>query len=290
MKKPLFNKICIVGVGLIGGSLGMAIKRRKLAKLVIGVVRKKSTAEEAMRKHALDVALFDLNEGVNGSDLVVLCAPVGTILRQIGQIGRHLGAKTVVIDVGSSKSEICKAAGKLWGQTPLTPRAKRKGSEGSDPRPTFVGCHPMAGSEKCGVEFAEENLFEDSVCFMTSRHAGVESLWKAVGATPRFVTAEAHDRLVAKCSHVPHALAFSLFQSGSDLPFASNPSLRALARLAKSSPEIWSEIFVTNKGPVVRALEAIQRDLKAFTRAVASSDAKKIRAFIARANAISSKY
>ncbi|HXV18733.1 MAG TPA: prephenate dehydrogenase/arogenate dehydrogenase family protein, partial [Candidatus Omnitrophota bacterium] len=130
MKKPLFNKVCIVGVGLIGGSLGMAIKKRKLAKWVTGVVRQDDTAKKAVAFKAVDMATKSLKEGVKDADLIILASRVDIIVQQLKALRGLLKPKAVVIDVGSTKQEIVSAAKK-----------SRKKND-------FVGCHPMAGSEK----------------------------------------------------------------------------------------------------------------------------------------------
>src|SRR5689334_2988648 len=129
MSKPLYNRISIIGIGLIGGSLGLAIKKRKLAKFVVGVARRKQSAIDAVATKAVDMATLDLKEGVSGADLVILAGPIPTIISQIKTVPKYISKNTLVIDVGSSKADINKAAS----------RSLKK---------NFVGCHPMAGSEK----------------------------------------------------------------------------------------------------------------------------------------------
>ena len=265
MKKSFFNKICIVGVGLIGGSLGMAIKKRKLAKLVVGVVRRDRTAKEAMRKKALDVATFRLKEGVRNADLVILCAPVSTIIRHLKEIAPVLKKNTLVIDVGSSKSEINKAAKKFLK------------------RNAFVGCHPMAGSEKTSVENADSSLFEKSVCFITKSHPKVRQFWRALGATPITLSAEKHDEWAARSSHLPHLLSFTLFQNINS-KYLRNPSLKDLARLSQSDVEIWTDIFLSNRRFVLEAMSRFKKDLAVFERALRSSQKRSLQKFINHAN------
>ena len=135
MSKPLFKKITIVGVGLIGGSLGLAIKKRNLAKFVVGVVRREKSAIEAVEAKAVDMATLELGNGVQGADLVILAGPISTIILHIEQIGRgdpagrpYIQRGAIVMDVGSSKAQINKIASRYFNKN-------------------FVGCHPMAGSE-----------------------------------------------------------------------------------------------------------------------------------------------
>ena len=233
-KQPLFNKICIVGVGLIGGSLGMAIKKKGLARWVIGVSRKDSTLKSAVALNAIDIGTTDLKIGIKDADLVILCGPVSVIQEQLKTIGKFLSKKTIVVDAGSSKLQICQTASKFL--------KKNK----------FIGCHPMAGSERTGVEHACADLFEGSVCFVSSKNTIVENFWKKLGSKPIIIPAAEHDRIVAQISHIPHALSFSLFQTPKKIFPGTpvNPSLREFRRLAQSSPDMWADIFISNADQV----------------------------------------
>ena len=254
--KILFSKVCIVGVGLIGGSIGMGIKKKKLARLVVGVVRRKATIREAFQKKAVDVATLDLKGGVKGADLVILCAPVSVIASQLKMIAPHLKKGAVVMDVGSSKALIEKEAKKYLKKN------------------LFVGCHPMAGSEATGVQNASADLFEKSVCFLTKQNPGIFKLWRSLGSTPVLMSAEAHDAWAAKASHLPHVLAFSLFQDfkalSSKIPL--NPSLQEFKRLAKSNPELWADILLSNKKNVTALIQKTQQHLTSFHKTLTSND------------------
>lgn len=242
MKKPLFNVVAIVGVGLIGGSIGLAAKKRGVAKLVLGIGRRKESVLDALKAGAIDVGVLDL-DAVGSADLVVLSAPVSTISDQLKAIAPHLKKGALVIDAGSSKGLIEKAAKKHLKKN------------------LFVGCHPMAGKEKSGVAAAEAGLFEGSLCFVTKRHPKIEAFWKALGCRTVLASAEAHDRMVGQMSHTPHAIAFSLFQNKKDYPknLPVNPSMRELSRLAKSDPGIWADILISNREAVLRSIEEFER-------------------------------
>jgi prephenate dehydrogenase len=267
----LFKKVCIVGVGLIGGSLGLAIKKRRLAKFVVGVSRRKTSARDAAAVGAVDMATLDLREGVGGADLVILAGPVSTIETQIRSLPKLLSKNALVIDVGSSKGRIEAQAKKYL--------KKNK----------FVGCHPMAGLEKRGVLYSQECLFDGAVCFVTRRNAAVERFWKSVGAKPIVIGAKAHDAWVAQYSHLPHALAFALFQRSPKHPSslkASNPSLRDLSRISKSDPKLWADIFNSNKTELLKTLSNFSKDLRMLQSAVRRGRAAS---FIATANRISQR-
>ena len=277
MNKPLFDKITIVGVGLIGGSLGLAIKKRKLAKLVMGVVHRRQTIAQAFRRRALHGATMNLKEGVRDADLVILCAPVSTIVQQMKLIRPLLKPGARVIDVASSKLLVQAAAKKYL-----------KGVR-------FTGCHPMAGSAKSGLQHADAFLFEDSVCFMTGADAPVERFWRALGAHPHFLTPKSHDEWVARVSHLPHILAFALFQSGGAHKLArlgieaSNPSIQDLARLSKSDPKLWAEILISNKQEIMNALKEHEASVGRLKKALSSRNSRAIEKFILQANTSSQR-
>ncbi len=243
----------------------MAIKKRSLARWVIGVVRRDETAKKAVQAKALDVATKDLKEGLRGADLVILCAPVSIIIRHLKEIAPHLKKEALVMDVGSSKLEILKA------------------SESFLKNNIFVGCHPMAGSEKCGIEFADKNLFEKALCFMTQTNKKVETFWKALGSHPLKVEKKSHDEWVAKSSHLPHALSFALFQSMSS-KYPCNPSLKKMGRLAKSDAQVWADIFLSNRRPVLDALRRFKKDLAAFESTLKTGQKTRLFKFIRHAN------
>ena len=272
MRNPLFNKICIVGVGLIGGSLGMAIKKRKLAKMVMGVVRRRQTIAKAFHKRALHGATMNLKEGVRDADLVILCAPVSTILQQLKVLRPMLAPKARVIDVASSKLLVDHAAKKYL-----------KGIH-------FVGCHPMAGAAKSGLELANADMFDGAGCFMTHADKVVDKFWRSLGAHTHILTPQSHDEWVAHVSHLPHILAFALFQSGGAKRLARlgieacNPSIQDLARLSKSDPKLWADILLSNKKEIMHALHEHERSIRHLKKALASKNANEIERFIGRAN------
>jgi len=266
MKKPLFHTVAVVGVGLIGGSIGLAVKKRGLAKIVVGVARRKKSIAEIFDKKAADVVTLDWKEGVAQADLVILCAPVPVIADQLRTISSHIKKGALVIDVGSSKSLIEKEARK---------HLKNR----------FVGCHPMAGSEAKGVSHASENLFENSVCFVAKKDARILNFWKALGASTIVMDAESHDRWVASASHLPHLLAFSLFQDFKVSPkIPLNPSLQGLARIAKSDPGLWADIFLSNEKNVSAASQKIRKSLTVFENAFRTRNRAAILRLVRHAN------
>ena len=266
MKKPLFNKVAIVGVGLIGGSIGMAVKKRRLAKWVVGVARRAKTAKQAVAWKAVDVATLNLKEGVKGADLIVLCTPVSTIVRLLPQIRRFAPKGTLVLDVGSVKGEICRVGRKEF-------------------KNRFGGSHPMAGSHETGLENADPDLFEGETCFSTSFEPGVAAFWRRLGSKVISITPHEHDDWVAESSHLPHVLSFALFHQFPIVKIAeANPSIRGLNRLSKSDPSLWADIALWNSRAVSISIRKFQKSLSEFDRALKTRDRAKLIRFIRDAN------
>jgi prephenate dehydrogenase len=234
--------------------------------------------DKVLSTGATDIVTLDLKKGVQDADLVVLSSPVSTIEKQIKSIRPYLKPNAIVIDAGSTKKSIEVAA--------------RKALKGFQ----FVGCHPMAGSEKQGALNAQADLFEGAICFLSASHPKVEAFWKALGAKPVHLAADSHDRWIAAASHLPHAVSFSLLASiarelngapisGKDI----NPSLRVFTRLAQSDPSLWTDIFISNKYQVIPVIASLENKLKALRRAVASGSRAKIIGLLNEGNRASKK-
>ena len=255
-----------MGVGLIGGSLGLAIKKRKLAKEVIGFVRRGKTARLALQKKAVDRVSQDLKHAIHDADLIILSSPVSAIIQHLRVIRHGIKPSALVMDVGSSKAKIDQAAKKYLGKT------------------TFIGCHPVAGSEKFGVNFSHAGLFVDTTCFMTRRNLRIEKFWRALGARPILITAKAHDKWAAQSSHLPHIISFALFQN---FPHhknkVANPSIRDLARLSKSNPKLWADILLSNRQEILPALDSFRANLGRWHRAINGDRLSEIINFIQEA-------
>lgn len=273
-----FGTVAIVGVGLLGGSLGMALRARKLAARVVGIGRDVEKLNRAVSLGAIDAATTDWESGIADADLVVLCTSVGHIIETVGAAVRQTKPGAVVTDVGSVKGAIVAAAANA---------------------PFFVGGHPMAGSEQTGVEAATETLFQDATWAMTPTPATdpqalqtVESLARAVGARPLTLAPDAHDAIVAVTSHLPHALSAALMRraqaSQNALPQTATMTAGSFAdmtRIAASSPALWRDICLANRPALLSTLRAFQGDLDALAQAVEDADGAQVEAFFADAAA-----
>ncbi|MBZ5560251.1 MAG: prephenate dehydrogenase/arogenate dehydrogenase family protein [Acidobacteriia bacterium] len=245
----LFDKIGIVGLGLIGGSIALAARQLWPTALVIGVDNK-DVLETAMRLHAIDVAADDLIV-LAEADVVILAAPVKQNIALLAELDENVRQPAIVTDTGSTKREILAAARDL------------------PPRFTFIGGHPLAGAARGGLEHARADLFMDRPWLITSTgdraSAAADKLSafvRALGAKPRAIDAEAHDRLVAFLSHLPQLTASALMRVVGDAVGAEGLTLagRGLAdttRLASSPPEIWKDIAATNADELAVALDSL---------------------------------
>lgn len=265
-----FRQITIFGVGLLGGSLGLAARRRGIAETVVGVGHRESTLRTASQRGAIDRWTLDPAEGVRGSDLVVLATPVGLFAPLIEQAAAALEPGSIVTDVGSTKREVMRTV------TPLMPK-----------HCAFVGSHPMAGSEARGIDAAREDLYDGALVLVVpddgsdtgteEAAARVEALWQAVGAQTRRIGPEEHDRLLALSSHLPHLAASALAASitGEAAEVAATGFLDT-TRVASGDPAMWRDIVMTNAGPILEALDAFEGVLDRLRQAIAAGDAEAV--------------
>lgn len=281
------KKVTLVGVGLLGGSLGLALKKRKLAGEVVGFVRRAASVEECERLGAVDSATRDLSAAVTGADLIVLCTPLAQMKVLAKQMAPSLKRGAIVTDVGSVKGSVVR---ELEGIV-----AKRGGY--------FIGSHPMAGAEKMGVAAARADLFEHAVCVVTptrrSNKAAVgkiEQFWKSVGARVLRLNPEAHDDLVSQSSHLPHLVAATL---ASSVLAPSRPrqqkalcanGFRDTTRIASGSPEMWRDIVLANRKNLSSALGGLVKDLQKLQTIVKQGDEDAISDFLTQAKARRDKW
>jgi len=275
-----WQKVTLVGVGLLGGSLGLALRRRRLAGCVTGFVRRPSSVSESRKVGAVDAATCDLLEAVAGSDLIVLCTPISQMRPLLERMLPGVAPGAIITDVGSVKASVVRE---------LEPLARAAGAH-------FVGSHPMAGAEKTGVSAARADLFANSVCVVTPGKRthkpsvqAIEGLWRAVGGRVLRLAPDIHDALVSRSSHLPHVTAAALANYVLDpaqpkqQPELCATGFRDTTRIASGSPEMWRDIALSNRRNLSGAIEALIRDLRRFQRALRGEDAAAISAFFEQA-------
>ena len=269
-----FKNIAVLGVGLLGGSLGLALKARDPAVRIVGVGHRTSSLEEALAAGTIDRYSLDPAEGVAGADLVVLCTSVGIFQTLLKTIRPVLAPGAVVTDVGSTKAQVVR----------LGERLVPAGAH-------FVGSHPMAGGERRGVTYARTDLYTGATCILTPTartHAGslarVERMWRSLGMRTVRLSPAAHDKALARVSHLPHAVAACLVnaQKPDELDLAG-PGFIDATRIAGGDPAMWRDIFLSNARCVAPALDAMIRQLQHFRRLVDAADAPALDRLLAKA-------
>jgi len=241
-----FNRIAIIGVGLIGGSIGLGIKKRGAAGEVIGVFRHKATLKKALKRKAVDKGVMSVKDGVKDADLIILATPVFSIPIVAAEVIKYAKKGAIITDAGSTKRWVSEKIEKLIGRRPEI---------------FYVGSHPMAGSEKTSVVYAREGLLEGSPCIVTrtpgtdKRSLGkMTAFWKSLGAKVKIMSPAGHDRSISLISHLPHLVAFSLAGAvpEKELIYAAE-GFKDTTRIAASDPSLWADIFLSNRSEVLRS-------------------------------------
>lgn len=249
---PHFKRVVIYGVGLLGGSLGMAMRRRAMADQIVGLGRSRKRLDRARQLGAIDSATTDAGEALGGADALVMALPPRLIRKKWADLAPLLEPGAFVTDVGSVKQQIVAEAEKRL-----------------PPETLFIGSHPMAGSERSGVEAARGDLFEGASCFITPtettspRALGLAAqFWRDVGSKVAIMEPRRHDEFVASMSHLPHLMAVALVQAlyargDSTALFQSlvGNGFRDSTRIASGEPHVWEQIFTENSTALVQNLD-----------------------------------
>jgi prephenate dehydrogenase len=258
-----FRRVAIVGLGLLGGSLGLALKKAGFKGRVVGYARRDETRQQALSAGAIDEDFSDVNKAVHGADLVILATPVAAILDHLPRLHPHVSPEALVTDVGSTKRRICALAAECYTQGPL-----------------FLGGHPMAGKERSGLENADAGLFANARYVLTPirpedlndpRAQAFRALVTAIGARPLATDPVTHDRAVAYLSHLPQLLSSGLASLIDEKGVAENLILdvaasgfRDVTRLADSPYSVWRDICLTNTENIQLALDALIQKLESI--------------------------
>lgn len=273
----MIRRLCVVGPGLLGGSVALAARARRLAGEIVVVGRSEASVAPAVRAGAADRGTTDLAAGLRGADFCVLATPVATLERQLAAVWAAAEPGTVITDVGSTKGRIVATAERLAGQRPLD----------------FVGSHPMAGSERAGFAEARADLFVAATVILTPTErtapaalGRVRAFWEAVGGRPTLLDPLTHDRATAAVSHLPHLVADALV----DAVLRMDPAFldvaargfRDTTRIAASSPPVWREIFQDNRAALAEALAAFRKSLDHLEAVIALGDAAAVEAELDR--------
>lgn len=260
---------------MIGGSIGLAVKRSRIAGEVTGVFRHKSTLKRALKCKAIDKGVMDIAEGVRCADLIIIASPVHFIPELARKVLKAAKPGAIVTDAGSTK-------GWIVGEIEKLSNSVRGVS--------FVGSHPMAGSERTGVEFARADLFEGAPCIVTKtvntdrRALGkVAGFWKGIGSEVKIMTPSEHDSTVAFISHLPHLVAFALAGAVPEEALSSAAEgFRDTTRVASSDPELWADIFLSNRRAVAKSVSEFGKVFSELSGAISKGDRRSVVRILAR--------
>ncbi|MGQ9574568.1 MAG: prephenate dehydrogenase [Thermoguttaceae bacterium] len=269
-----YGTVAIVGVGLIGGSIGMALRQRGLAERVIGIGRRQATLRTARRVGAVTNTTVEMAKGASQAELIVVCTPVGRIVEDVRCAAQFCPEGTLITDAGSTKRSIVEAL------DAALPRGCR-----------FLGSHPLAGSEKTGAIHARADLFEGRIAILTpTRNTraedfdALEAFWSSLGSVVMQMSPEEHDRALALTSHLPHVAAAALAAILPECYFRlASTGILDTTRIAAGDPELWKQILISNRDNLLAALQQYHHQLAALRTAIEQGQQETLLELLARA-------
>jgi prephenate dehydrogenase len=287
MAKPRIGKLVVIGVGLIGGSFALALKRARAVKRVVGVGRTRANLADALKRRIIDESSQDAARAVRDADFVLLATPVGQMAAVMTAVAPHLPAHAVVTDAGSTKRDVVACARRFLGRHYAR----------------FVPGHPIAGTEKSGATAAFPELFRDRNVILTPQPetapratALVRRAWETCGARVTRLEADEHDSILAAVSHLPHVIAYALVdmlagrRNAARLFGLSAGGLRDTVRIAGSSPEMWADICSANRDALLAVLEDYEGKLEEIRAAIAGGDSQELKRLFTRARSAREKW
>ncbi len=272
--KPPFERVALIGLGLIGSSLCHIIRRERIAGEIVGFAQSEATRAKAVELGLVDRICVSAADAVKGADLVILCSPLGTYGALAAEIGSHLRAGAILSDVGSVKGAAVRDV------LPHVPQAVH-----------FIPGHPIAGTEQSGPQSGFAELFTNRWCILTPPPgadprmiARLEAFWKACGSNVEIMTPEHHDLVLAITSHLPHLIAYNIVATAADLEEVTDSEVikysaggfRDFTRIAASDPTMWRDVFLNNKDAVLEMLGRFSEDLSALQRAIRWGDGEML--------------
>ena len=270
-----FRKVAIIGLGLIGGSLGLVLKKRFRGIEVMAISRSSAKIQLAVRRKAIDRGSTKPDKILPFADLIIICTPVSSIPSWITLAEKFAKPGTHVTDVGSTKAALIR-----WAERKKTHNIR------------FVGSHPMAGSHQSGMEYAQDSLFDGSLTFVTKTPKTdpaalkkITAFWKRISKRICVLSPSAHDKIVSEISHAPHALAAMMVLTAAplSLPFAASGFLDT-TRVAQGDPGLWRDIFEANRHFVLKNLKEKKRHLDRFIGFLAKNDTQAVHRWLQKAS------
>lgn len=277
----MFEQLGLIGCGLMGGSLAMALRKAGLVKRIVGYSKSPVSSQLALKMQVIDAAAPDPGTVCQGSDLIVMAVPVAASESVFRAIAPHLQADVLLMDLGSTKRNVVDAARRTLREAVTS----------------FVPCHPIAGRELAGVEHADPELYGGHQIILTpiprtdeARLRQAEELWQALDCQTAVMTPEQHDASFAAVSHLPHLLAFALINGimsqsqGHDYLALAGPGFRDFSRIAASDPDMWRDVLLANREELATQLKCFREALETLENRITSGQANELRQDIARAS------
>ena len=275
------NKVLIFGVGLIGGSIALSLKKTGLTSSIIGVGRNQDNLNDAIKLKIIDHTSQDLDKNIAEANIIIIATPVAQIPPILKIIQPYLSSHTIITDVGSTKTDVIESAREILGQQ----------------YSQFIGGHPIAGSEKHGAMAAHSDLFKNKNVILTpDQHSSlrakemITTLWKNAGAKVSYMSHIDHDKIFSTISHLPHLLAFSLVDmitqrsNANELLKYAASGFKDFTRIAASSPEMWKDIIFANKKFILEDIKYFENQMELINDAIKHEDEKKILALFKNAS------
>ena len=269
-KKYLFNKVLIIGIGLIGSSIALSLKKNGIARNIVGFSKTEKTRKIAKKKRIVDETINRISNRISEMDLIIICSPLSTYEKIFNLIDPHLSKKTIVTDVGSAKSRIVKIF-----------------HSSKDRVFDFIPAHPIAGTEQSGPNAGFHELFIDRWCIITpipgnkKRNINmVKKMWKSMGSKVEIMTPERHDQTMAITSHLPHLIAYNIVSTAADIENVTKSDVikysasgfRDFTRIAASDPTMWRDVLLSNKDSLLEVISRFSEDLSMLQKAIRGED------------------
>ena len=268
--KFLFNEVLVIGIGLIGSSIALSLKKNEIAKKVIGYSKTEKTRKIAKKKNIVDVVINKISDRISEIDLIIICSPLSTYEKIFKLIDPHLSKKTIVTDVGSAKSLIIKNF-----------------LRSKDRKYDFIPAHPIAGTEQSGPNAGFYELFIDRWCIITPIKGNkkrniniIKKMWKLMGSNVEIMAPDRHDQTMAITSHLPHLIAYNIVSTAADIENVTKSDVikysasgfRDFTRIAASDPTMWRDVLLNNKDALLEVISRFSEDLSMLQKAIRWED------------------
>ena len=279
MKK--YNNILIIGLGMMGASLSISIKKNKISKKITGLDTNSKSLDYALKNKIIDNATSKISD-IDHPDLIILCTPVSSYEKLALKLSKSVIKKSILTDIGSSKGNIHNNLYKVLSKTKIS----------------YLSSHPMVGSEKSGVRNYQSDMYKDKIIFLIdkpkcskSTYESLNSFWKSLGSLTYNLTKNQHDTLMSQTSHISHLMSYIFMQSlpqsiiNDNLSLLLGGGIKEHVRLSKSDPKMWTDIFINNKSNLIKSINRIEKNISNLKKMISESDVNRIKRLLSKIQA-----